>query len=120
MKTFGEKIKEARKAKKMTQKELAKKIDVAHNSISDWENDKSKPDMDTIELLCGVLELAPNYLLATSEDGFSPAEKLLIKQYRMLSPYSKEAIQIVIDRELNRPDSLSDSVEPNAKILHIT
>lgn len=119
MKTFGEKIKEARKAKKMTQKELAKKIDVAHNSVSDWENDKSKPDMDTIELLCGVLEIAPNYLLATSEDGFSPAEKLLIRQYRMLSPYSRETIQIVIDRELNRPNSLSDSVETNTKILHI-
>lgn len=120
MKTFGEKIKEARKAKKMTQKELAKKIDVAHNSVSDWENDKSKPDADTIELLCGILEIAPNYLLATSTDEFTPAEKILIRQYRMLSEYARESIQISIDRELNRPDNASSATDGSAdKILHL-
>lgn len=119
MKTFGEKIKEARKAKKMTQKDLAKRIDVAHNSISDWEHDKSKPDADTIELLCGVLEIAPNYLLATSEDEFTPAEKLLIRQYRMLSPYARENVQIAIDRELNRPDTSILMDDENDRILHL-
>ena len=54
--TFGEKLKSARKSKKMTQESLAKLIGAKHNSVSDWENDKSKPDMDTIELLCGALD----------------------------------------------------------------
>ena len=119
MKTFGDKIKEARKTKKMTQRELAEKINVAHNSVSDWEHDKSKPDADTIELLCGVLEMAPNYLLATSENEFTPAEKLLIRQYRMLSSYAKENIQIAIDRELNRPNAFTSIEEETDKILHI-
>lgn len=35
--TFGEKIKQARTAKKLTQKQLAEKINAKHNSISDWE-----------------------------------------------------------------------------------
>ncbi len=50
--TFGGKIKEARKAKHFTQKQLAEKIGAKHNSVSDWENNKNKPDPDTIELLC--------------------------------------------------------------------
>lgn len=62
--SFGEKIKSARKSKSLTQRQLADKIGAAHNSISDWENDKNKPDPDTIELLCGVLEsLQTIYLL---------------------------------------------------------
>lgn len=36
--TFGEKIKQARIAKKLTQKQLAEKINAKHNSISDWES----------------------------------------------------------------------------------
>ena len=73
--TFGNKIKSARKEKGLTQKQLAAKIGAAHNSVSDWENDKNKPDPDTIELICGVLDITPNYLLASSLDGFSPSEK---------------------------------------------
>lgn len=61
--TFGEKIREARKAKNITQSQLAKILSARSNSVSNWENNKSKPDVDTIELLCGVLDIEPNYLL---------------------------------------------------------
>ena len=111
--TFGEKIKNARKAKKLTQKQLAEKIGAAHNSISDWENDKNKPDPDTIESLCWVLEITPNYLLATSSDDFSPAEKLLIKMYNDLDPHGREMVDFVLEREHERVTSLKN------KITHI-
>jgi transcriptional regulator with XRE-family HTH domain len=60
--TFGERIRLARKAKGMTQKSLAETIEVKANSISDWENNKCKPDVDTHELLMGVLDIDSNYL----------------------------------------------------------
>lgn len=46
--TFGEKIRDSRKAKGLTQKQLAENINAKHNSVSDWENNKNKPDPDTI------------------------------------------------------------------------
>lgn len=100
--TFGEKIKEARKQKHLTQKQLANLIGAAHNSISDWENNKNKPDPDTIELICGILEITPNYLLANSPDDFSPFEKLLIKRYRWLDESGKKHIDYELDREVER------------------
>lgn len=60
--TFGERLKSARRLKQLTQKELALRIGAAHNSVSNWENNQNKPDPDTIELLCGVLGISPNYL----------------------------------------------------------
>lgn len=104
--TFGEKIREARKQKNLTQKQLADLIGAAHNSISDWENNKNKPDPDTIELLCGVLKITPNYLLASSEDAFSPKEKLFIKRYRSLDSYGQETVSYILDRESERVASL--------------
>lgn len=102
--TFGEKIKLARKARKFTQKQLADKIGAAHNSISDWENNKNKPDSDTIELLCGILEITPNYLFSSSSEDFSPTEKILIKKYRSLDPYGQETVNILLDRELKNAE----------------
>lgn len=111
--SFGEKIKSARKSKKLTQRQLADKIGAAHNSISDWENDKNKPDPDTIELLCGVLEITPNYLLASSSEEFSPDEKLIIKKYRDLDPSGQEHINTVLQWESDRMAQLQKAAAPS-------
>lgn len=108
--TFGEKIKEARKQKNLTQKQLADLIGAAHNSISDWENNKNKPDPDTIELLCGALKITPNYLLASTEDDFSPKEKLLIKKYRLISTHSPDGA-VVVDTVLDREYAIANKLK---------
>jgi transcriptional regulator with XRE-family HTH domain len=66
--TFGSRLRTARKAKQLTQKELAAKINAAHNSISNWENDQNMPDPDTIQNLCWVLEVQPNYFFEIDQD----------------------------------------------------
>lgn len=120
--TFGEKIKEARKQKNLTQKQLADLIGAAHNSISDWENNKNKPDPDTIELLCGVLKITPNYLLASSEDDFSPKEKLFIKKYRFISEYSQkgaETVNYILEREHEIAKHISEQKSAPSTVIDI-
>lgn len=107
--SFGEKLKTARKTKKLTQKQLADKIGAAHNSISDWENNKNRPDPDTIELLCGVLEITPNYLLSASSDDFSPIEKMLIKKYRLLDDLGKKTVDFIVEVEISRTEELREA-----------
>lgn len=67
--TFGEKIKQARKTLGLTQRQLADIIGAKHNSISDWENDKNKPDPDTIELLLGALKINANDLFESTSSA---------------------------------------------------
>ena len=101
--TFGEKIRSARKQKGLTQKELANMIGAKHNSVSDWEKNKNRPDPDTIELICGVLDITPNYLLSDKTDtDISPEEYEFIKKYRSLDDYGKESINIILNREVGR------------------
>lgn len=57
---FGEKIRNARKALGLTQRQLADLIGVSNTSVSNWEKDLSRPDADLIQKLCAALRLQPN------------------------------------------------------------
>lgn len=56
-------IKNARKEKGFTQKELAEKVGVTQGNLSAWETDRWKPDMNSLKKLCEVLECSADYLL---------------------------------------------------------
>ena len=66
---FGEKIRNARKAASMTQRQLAEKLGVANTSISNWEKDLSRPDADALQRLCAILGMDPNYFYGTEENA---------------------------------------------------
>lgn len=117
--TLGEKIKTARKNKNITQKQLADKIGVVHNSISDWENNKNKPDLDTISLLCGVLGITPNYLLSVTSEEISPSEKKFMEKYRDLDPFGKETVDITLDRETSRVQHIKNAMKSRSATLRI-
>jgi repressor LexA len=67
--TFGDKLKEARKAKGYTQRELSDLVDATNTAVSNWENNINKPDMDTIEKLCGALSVSPKYFFTVEMDS---------------------------------------------------
>ena len=60
--SFGAQLKNARKSKGLTQKELAVRIGAKHNSISNWEKDQNRPGSDMINALCRELSITPNDL----------------------------------------------------------
>jgi transcriptional regulator with XRE-family HTH domain len=56
-KYVGNKIREFRKKKNLTQKELGDKIGMKHNTISGYENGSSSPEQDTLFKLAHVLDV---------------------------------------------------------------
>ena len=50
MKALGTKISELRKARGMTQDELADKMGVSPQAVSKWENDLSMPDLPVLKM----------------------------------------------------------------------
>lgn len=71
--TFGQKLRELRRSKGITQRGLAEKAGVDFSYISKIENDRlSPPAADTIVKICNVLESPPDALLALS--GKIPSE----------------------------------------------
>ena len=63
MKSIGEIIASLRKAKGMTQNELAEKMNVTDKAVSKWERDLSCPDVNTISKLADILDVSVEELL---------------------------------------------------------
>ena len=62
---FGDRIRNARKAAGLTQRQLADSLGVSNTSISNWEKGLSRPGADMIQKLCAYLSLQPNYFYGT-------------------------------------------------------
>ena len=63
---IGRRIKEIRKSKSLTQEQLAEKSDLTNNYISNIENCRSIPSLETLMKLCIALETTPNDILLGS------------------------------------------------------
>ena len=55
---IGEYICKKRKLKKLTQKELALKMNVSEKAISKWETGKGLPEISNMKLLCEILDIS--------------------------------------------------------------
>ena len=60
----GKFIAECRKNKKMTQAELAEKLNITDRAISKWETGKGMPDSSIMLELCNELDISVNELLS--------------------------------------------------------
>lgn len=60
---IGKFISQCRKAKSLTQVQLAEKLDVTDKAVSKWETGKSMPDVSLFTSLCSFLEVTLNELL---------------------------------------------------------
>ena len=61
---IGKFIAEQRKLKKLTQADLAEKLNVTDRSVSNWENGKNMPDLSLFKPLCEILDITINELLS--------------------------------------------------------
>ena len=53
--------------KNMTQTDLAKKINIGQRSISNYVNNKSLPDLETLAKICNILEIDIYTILGTKQ-----------------------------------------------------
>lgn len=57
MKDISKRIQQLRQQSGMTQEELANRLHVTRQAVSNWENRKTRPDIDTLEALARVFDL---------------------------------------------------------------
>ena len=110
MLTFGEKLKQARISKKLTQKQLSDKLDVSNTVISNWEKNINRPDVDILEVMCGILDIEPNSLFNVKNNDnstYSLVEKKLVSDYRRLDDHGKKAVNVIMNVELERIDKIA-------------
>ncbi|MEF2877100.1 MAG: helix-turn-helix transcriptional regulator [Blautia sp.] len=72
---IGVKLKEARLRAKMTQENVAEELQVTRQTISNWENEKSFPDIVSVIKLSSLYNISLDKLLKGDEEMIEHLEK---------------------------------------------
>ncbi|HEM4910960.1 TPA: helix-turn-helix domain-containing protein [Streptococcus suis] len=89
-------IKEYRKSKKLTQKDLAVLLDVAPTAISAWEVGRNKPLMDKIEQMAQIFNIKKSELLGETTPTIAPnslIEQISDKVVQLTEPNQKNVLR---------------------------
>lgn len=63
--SLGERIQMLRKEKKMSQNDLAEKLDVSRQSVSKWETDTAKPELQKLILMAELFQVSLDELVSS-------------------------------------------------------
>jgi repressor LexA len=103
--SIGDNIRKARLNLGMNQHELSNKlvkqgINVGNTTISNWENNISKPDPDTISALCEILNVDGNYILGFESNYGKETEliKLINECKNILTTEDEKYIKMIIEQ----------------------
>lgn len=100
-------IRTRRRAKDMTQEELAEVLGVSVSAVSQWESDKTMPDIALIPAICSVLEITSDELFGIDlERKKEDIDKIAMEAAKYGNRgYTKEAIEILENGFKRYPDS---------------
>ncbi|NOU96479.1 helix-turn-helix domain-containing protein [Paenibacillus sp. LMG 31456] len=65
---FGNRIVELRNEKRLTQEELARKLEITRASLSHYENNRREPDHGTTQKIANFFNVSVDYLLSRTKD----------------------------------------------------
>ncbi len=69
IKMFGERLKQLRKEKKVSQKTLADALFISQQAIAKWESDKSSPNPETVRRIAEYFNVSTDYLLEVDPEN---------------------------------------------------
>lgn len=105
--TLGEKIKMLRSENNMMQKELAKILNIAPPTLTNYEKDHREPNFETLKKLSEIFDVSIDWLLGVVENRTETKTKLAKppeKYKKILDTLGIEDIAIFEDAEMEESD----------------
>ena len=108
MDTFGKRLTDCRKAKNLSQKDLAKIFKTSHTTIGKYERDEMVPSIEAAKKLANILDTTVGYLLGENN------QVDLFKDPKML-----ERFQDILNLPVKEKESLLMTVDHFIKAAKI-
>lgn len=97
MTTFGKRLQDLLLENNMTQKELARKLNVNRGSVSNWVTDRRFPDQNMLIKISEEFNVTIDYLIKGKEDKEDIKEaKELYKKYIKLNTKDKHLVDTML------------------------
>ncbi|MGI1836220.1 helix-turn-helix domain-containing protein [Lactococcus garvieae] len=119
MTVFAERLKELRKKKKLTQKELASRIEETQGKIAKWENSQLEPNAEKLKKLAWELETTTDYLLGVTNKTYPTVILDDEKKKIFFEPFRKSLENQKIEKidEEQSDEELEGSIQSLEKLL---
>ncbi|MBQ2213056.1 MAG: helix-turn-helix transcriptional regulator [Erysipelotrichaceae bacterium] len=77
MESFGARLAELRRQHNLTQNDIADRLNISAQAVSNWENDLTSPDIDTLLKLADIFNISTDELLGKNkiEPVYLPTEQ---------------------------------------------
>lgn len=90
-------IKETIAINHLSQKQLAKEIDVTPQTLNSYLNGRSQFRIEDFCKIARILQLNPNYLLGFEKPLLSPLEIFIYKSIKSLKPDQRDTIIVLLN-----------------------
>ena len=101
--TFGRRLKQLRKEKRMTQQQLGDRLRLARNTIAMYETGIREPSFRTVQHIADIMGTSVDYLLGrtnelngTSETGSDPETRAIMRALKGRTKEQQEAVMAFI------------------------
>lgn len=88
---MGEKLRQLRRKKGLSQEAVAKELGISRQAVSKWETDLAQPDLDNLKKICEILDISADELLDISCTKLQEKEICNCEIY-LINSYEKGAI----------------------------
>lgn len=95
---IGNKLNQLRKLSGMTQEQLAVKIDVSRQTISQWESDSTSPDLDSIVKLSRIFHVSLDDLLGETETSMTNSndEQITLEDLMKINLHNRKMMLLLM------------------------
>ena len=101
------KLKELRISKNLTQEELAKKLSMTQKTYSNYENEKTEPNIKTLIQLADFYQVTLDYLLDRNISGILNSQEYeLLSMFRTLNEFEQTRVIEFVRFETQLPENL--------------
>lgn len=100
MSSFGQRVAACRKAKNLSQKELAEIFNTSHTTIGKYERDEMIPSIEAAKKLAAILDTTVGYLLGENEASDLFKDKKMLQRLQdimKLPEQERESILMTLD-----------------------
>jgi transcriptional regulator with XRE-family HTH domain len=104
-------LRKLRKAKGISQQQLADDLEISQQSINKYENHKIEPDIFMLMKMADYFETSIDYLVGYTDidrkiepvqpHDLNADEAAVIENYRTLSPKERESIRLIMENYLD-------------------
>ena len=101
---FGEKLKQCRKSRKLTQAALAGLLNVSQSTVGNWEAGTREPDLSMINKIASALDIPVSHLMDTAIDDASPhvapaegSQPIYVKKTFTPTPVKPSGVELLAD-----------------------